>query len=645
MLLTLVVVPVVAGLAVWTAGDDQPRFRSVLALGAPIAMLGPAIAVAIDPRSSSMRWGAGLDLRLTVADAARAPVVLVAFVSLAVVAYALGYGDERGRSRMVGLLLAFAGAMELLLLADDLLTLIIGWEFVGVISWGLIAHHWRADGPANAAHAFLATRAGDLGLFAAAGAAFAATGSLDFAALSRVDGGWVHVVAAGVVLAAVAKSAQVPFSPWLFSDMAGPTPASALLHSATMVAAGTYLIARLQPFLATVAWFAPVAIAIGLTTALAGGVVAYLQPEAKKLLAGSTSAQYGLMFVAVGAGYPSVAIAHLVAHGLLKALLFISAGVAIDASGTEQLVGMRLGRRLPLIAGLTAVGALALAAIPPLGAAWTKEEVVAAATHHAPWIGVGVVVAGGLSALYAARFQLVVYGRSSDEPTERDEPEPVAMSMRRRPGAVAGLGLLAVGSLALVPLWSTWGEHRLLDVIGGELPTAEAWELPASLAAAAVAIYAAVVADRRGLLVAPATTAGLHRVADWLGIPTLTRRLVVDPTLALAAAASRFDDHVIDAAPRAMAATGRWLSGTLARGDDLVVDAGVRGVARLGTWLSVVLDRIGEWSIDGVVEGFARLTGAAGRDGRRLQSGMTHHYYAGIATVLAVLTLATVLWS
>ncbi len=566
--------------------------------------------------------------------------MLVAVVGLAVVSYALGYGEAAGRARLVGLLVSFVGAMELLLVAGDFVTLLVGWELVGAVSWGLIAHHWRHGAAAPANQAFLATRVGDLGLFLAASAAFAATGSLRFSALPAArSSGLVAVVVAGVLLAAVAKSAQLPFSPWLFSAMAGPTPASALLHSATMVAAGAYLLARLQPFLDTAAWFGPVTIAIGLTTALAGGIVAMAQPEAKKLLAASTSAQYGLMFVAVGAGYPAVAIAHLIAHGLFKALLFVSAGEAIDASGTPDLAGMRLGRRLPAVAALSAVGALALAAVPPLGAAWTKEQIVGSAGEVAPWLAALVIIAGGLSALYATRFHLVAFGRHGATTDDRG-PASVAGST----SAYAALGLLAAGSLALGLLWTPWGQDRFLDVTGGSLPAGGGWELAGSLALVAVAICAAVVLDRRGRLVTPVLAPPGQRVGRWFDLASLSETTVVAPTLALARAAARFDDRVVDAGVRGAARVGTALAGGLARGDDRVVDAGIRGVARFGTWLSRQLDRVGEVGIDGAVRGLARLTGSAGRDSRRLQSGQAHQYYAGIAIGLLVLVAAMVLW-
>lgn len=636
MLLSLVSLPLLAGVAVWALGDRQALARAVLAVGATAVTGALGVAVAWSEPSTSMRWGSGLELTLVTAPLARAPVVLVPFVAAAVVVYALGYGEQVGRSRMVGLLVIFVGAMELLLLAGDLLTLIIGWELVGVVSWGLIAHHWRTDGGPAAAKAYLTVRGGDLGLVLAAGAAYTSVGSLDFVTLAAHDT-VSQVLVAGVLLAAAAKSAQVPFAPWLFRAMAGPTPASALLHSATMVSAGAYLVARLHPVLDRVSWFGPTAIGIGLTTAILGGVVAFLHPEAKKLLAASTSAHYGLMFVAVGAGYPAVAIAHLVAHGLFKALLFVSAGVAIDAARTDRLVGMRLGRRMPAVAALTAVGTVALAAIPPIGAGWTKEKVVASAAHESVWLGAAVIVAGGLSALYAARFQLVAYGSPQHDV---GRPRPFRLT-----GATVGLSLLAAGSLALSLLWVPGGEDALRDVTGGSLPSGATWELVASLAVIVVALYAAVHADRRGVLAAPATTPGLHAAAAWLGIGAATRVAVVEPVLRLAALGRRFDDRVVDGGVRGAAGVGRILSQRLSVADDRVVDAGVRGTARAALWWSRAFDRVAEVGFDGAVEGLARLTGEAGRDGRRLQTGQTHQYYAGVALGLALLVFVVLIWS
>lgn len=660
MLLILVVLPVVSGLVLWARGDRPGPAFAVGAVVPLVVTLGAAVAVALTSPAAALRWGGGITLRAEVVDLARAPVVLVAFVGLAVVTYALGYGGERGRARMVGLLVAFVGTMELLLVAADLLTLLVAWELVGLLSWALVAHHWRTAAPDRANQAFVATRAGDLGLFLAAGAAFAATGTFDLDALPGAGQGALAVVAAGTVLAATAKSAQLPFSPWLFAAMAGPTPASALLHSATMVAAGAYLLARLQPSLEVVGWFAPVTVGVGLVTALAGGVVALAQPRAKEVLAASTSAHYGLMFVAAGAGYPAVAVAHLVAHGLFKALLFTSAGVAIEVSGGEELARMRLGRRLPLVAALTAVGSLSLAAVPPLGAAWTKEQVVAAGTHAATWVGVLAVVAGGLSALYAARFQLLAYGRDPGAVDPSDPgvgPRPTRPWAWRPPArrgdapirglvpALVAMGALAAAGVATGLVWTPWGEERVREVTSSALPEAAAWEVPASLVAVAAALVGAVALGRRGRLARLAPGRAWALVGRWYDLARLARVAVVDPTLALARGLARLDDRVVDAGVRAAAGVGGALAGALARADDRVVDAGVRGAARLGTWAAGALDRIAEVGVDGVVDGVARLAGRAGRDGRRLQSGQTHQYYAGIAVGLALLVALVLVWS
>ncbi len=397
---------------------DRVR-RGVLAAGGVAAMLaGVALTLAAISQGWTGDWRVGPALTLTARLVPLSSLValLVPCVALPVLLFAAMHEARRGLARMVALLVFFVGAMQLLVIADDLLTLLIGWELVGACSWALIGHEWRdPENMRGATLAFLVTRFGDLGLFLAAMTAFAATGSFAFTALTQLDGPALALIAVGLLLAAAAKSAQLPFSFWLFRAMAGPSSASALLHSATMVAAGAYLLARLHPLLAGVGWFGPATLAIGLATALAGGLVAVLQAHLKKLLAASTSAHYGLMFVAVGAGYPGVAILHLLTHAFFKSLLFLSAGVAATASGHHLLARMGLGRALPAAAVLTACGSLALAGVPPLGGAWSKELIGAAAGHAGAWLAAGVLLAGALSACYALRWQWLVYGTSPGE--------------------------------------------------------------------------------------------------------------------------------------------------------------------------------------------------------------------------------------
>ena len=638
MLWLVSLVPVLAGASL---GVAAPRRRLALGAGAGAALaatVGLALWGALGRASASLDWGAGLVLRLAVDDPSAVMMVLVPAVALVVAVYAAAHEEERGLARLVGTLVAFTGAMELLVLAADVLTLLVAWELVGACSWALIGHQWWRAGTTGAAtQAFVATRVGDLGLFAAAGAALAGTGSFDYRSLAGLDGGWLHVLVAGVVLAAVAKSALLPFSPWLFSAMAGPTSVSALLHAATMVAAGAFILVRLHPVLDQVAWFAPVVMGVGVATALAGGVVALVQRHAKKLLAASTSAQYGLMFVAVGAGVPAAALAHLVAHAAFKAGLFLSAGIAMEAVESPLLDRMRLGRRLPVVAGATIVVALALAAVPPLGGAWTKEQVLAAAGHAAPAAGVAVAVAGALSAFYAARLWLLAFGR----PVEGGDP---ALRRRPSPAEVAAVVVLALASGLFGLAWVPGAGAVVGRLAGAELVPGTTWELALSLALVATALYAASVAHRRGTLVTLGRGSLAEAVAPWFRLSSLSQAVVVDPTLRLAGALVRFDDRVLDVPARAAQKVATTVAAGLAGADRRVVDAGVRGVAAVAAWAAGVMDRVSERGFDGAVRRLAGLVGAAGADVRRTQTGMTHHYYVVVAAGTGALVLVTLLW-
>ena len=239
----------------WTGGGLAALTCGTLALTLMLALWAAA-----GGWTGTLSWNAALQLQAGLTRLSAVVAVLVPAVALPVLGYAAAHEDSRGLGRLIALLLAFVGAMELLVVAADLLTLLIGWELVGACSWALIGHRWRdADNPRAGQYAFVMTRCGDLGLFLAAMAAFAGTGTFTYAGLAQLDGALLHLLVFGVLLSAAAKSGQLPFAPWLFRAMAGPTSVSALLHAATMVAAGAYLLIRLQPVLDRVAWFAPAA--------------------------------------------------------------------------------------------------------------------------------------------------------------------------------------------------------------------------------------------------------------------------------------------------------------------------------------------------------------------------------------------------
>ena len=647
------------------AGALLSRRRPALAAGstvaALVAALVAAVAAAATGAAATGRWGSALTLGLAVEGPVAIMVVLVPLVAVPVVMFAgASHRQDPGLPRLLALLSVFVAAMELAVLAADFLTLLVGWELVGAFSWALIGHEWRdPDRPRSAGEAFVTTRAGDVGLFVAAGAAFAGTGSLRFADLAGADPRWLAVAAGGVVVAAAAKSAQVPFSPWLFSAMAGPTPVSALLHSATMVAAGAFLLARLQPALSAVPWFSGVVVGIGLLTALAGGLVALAQTDLKMALAGSTSAQHGLILVAIGAGYTAAGMGHLAAHALFKALLFLGAGVALHAAGTLDLNRLRLGSALPRVAALFGLGTAALAAVPPLGASFTKEAVLAAAVEAGTWTGAGTLAAGLLSALYAARLQLLTFG-----------PGPAAAG---RPDRVEGaaLGMLAAGGVGLGVLWLPAGSQFLASVSGGNLAEAPPRLVGASLATVGLGIALAVAARRRGRLVDLGLPTRVRLfVAGWWGLASAARGIVVDPTLRASRHLDRVDRLGIEGLVGGLAAGVIALSRSLSRGAERTIDGAVRALAGAVAVVSASARRAAERTIDGIVEGIAAFTlsgadvsggfddtaldgaveavaggiGYAGREGRRAQTGMSHHYYTILAAGSLVIFVVAAIW-
>ncbi|MGC1211196.1 MAG: proton-conducting transporter membrane subunit, partial [Micromonospora sp.] len=333
LLWTLIALPAVAGGGLLLAGRRAVRAAAPVAVCVAVMTTVLATVVAVTRPSVSAPFLAGARWGLAVDGLAALVVPAVAGVALLVLVFAAAE-IRKARSRFFGLMLVFVAAVLLTAVATSLPVLLFAWELMGAMSYALIAFHWREDAPVEAGGvAFLATRVGDLGLYLAAGAALAVGGSLDLARLADLPGGWQALAAAGVLAAAFGKAAQLPFSFWLSRAMLGPSPVSALLHSAAMVAMGGYLLVRLHPLLAAAGWAVDVAAWVGALTALALGAVALAQSDLKQLLAASTSAQLGYVVLG-GAVAPAGAAAHLVAHAATKALLFLAAGAWLTALGT-----------------------------------------------------------------------------------------------------------------------------------------------------------------------------------------------------------------------------------------------------------------------------------------------------------------------
>lgn len=615
---------------------------------APLAVVGLLATLAVGGWAAATEpslgwdWSPAIRMELAVEGYSRVMVLLVPGIAIPVILYA-AVTEEEGRVRLLVLMLAFSAAMLLLVSAADFLTLLIAWELVGAISWALIGHGWNDPENSRAARqAFVTTRFGDLGLYLAAGLLFSSTGDFAFDSLSAASGWEQDAIAAGVLVAAAAKSAQVPFSPWLFAAMAGPTPVSALLHSATLVAAGAYLLIRVAPDLEAVGWLLPSIAGVGLATALAGGAVATLQTQAKRALAGSTSAQYGLMFIAVGASSTAAAGAHLVTHAAFKSLLFLAAGMAIHAADSPSLGRMGLGRALPRLAVLAGTGALALAAIPPLGGAWSKEEIVGAAVEAWPWLGAGALAAGFLSTLYAARFQLLAFGPSSSWRGGTGGPRLPARAAGR---GIGSLALLSAATLGLSVLWIPGAGRVVEDASEGELFAPASWELALSLATVALALGTAWQLERSGLLLGLGLPPRLQAAAgDWLGLPALTGWVVVRPVVALSKLLAKFDDRVVDLGVRMVGRLAELISRLFSIRVEWTFDSVVHAVAGESMRAASVSRLTDEAGVDGAVEGGARAVGQAGSQSRRLQTGLAHHYYVGIVAGLGAIVAALALF-
>jgi len=349
-------------------------------------------------------------------------VTMVSFVSCFIEIYSVGYmhGDSR-YNRFFANVTLFVTGMLTVVLADNFIMFFAAWEIMGLCSYLLIGH-WFED-PANcraATKAFIVTRIGDVGLLLGIWWSFSLTHTFSFAALPgalaalHLSAATLNAIALLIFLGAVGKSAQIPLQIWLPDAMAGPTPISALIHAATMVAAGVFLVARTYPIFQlapSALWWVGL---VGAVTAFVAATIATVQVDIKKVLAYSTISQLGYMMLAMGIGAVEAGIFHLLSHAFFKALLFLAAGSVIHAAGTQDMHEMGgLWSKQRQTAVTFIVGALALAAIPPTSGYFSKDAILAAAyTSPDPlfyWLG---TVTAGLTAYYMMRAVfLTFFGR------------------------------------------------------------------------------------------------------------------------------------------------------------------------------------------------------------------------------------------
>ncbi|MFE0677666.1 NADH-quinone oxidoreductase subunit L [Streptomyces sp. NPDC058867] len=642
LLWALLALPLTVGTLLAVAGRAADRYAPGTAVGTALAALALAVAAALEHPRSEAPLLEGASVGLAVDGLSGYMVVTVTAVTLAVLVFSVAdIGPGEARARFFGLMLLFAGAMLTTVTATTLPVLLMAWEVMGATSWALIGYWWRDPERGSAATtAFLTTRTADLGLYLAAGAALASgqAPSLALDELPEVTGAWSVVITAGLIAAAFGKSAQLPFSFWLSRAMQGPSPVSALLHSATMVVAGAYLLLRLEPLLAHSGWGGPVVAWTGALTAVALGLVAVAQSDLKQLLAASTCAQIGFMVLAAGAGAVTGGTLQLVAHAAAKSLAFLVAGVWLTTFGTRALPALRGAARRHRTVGIAfSVAALTLAGVPPL-ALWAAKDVLLAGALEDSTALYAVGLAGAvISAVYSAKALWFVW-QPVPAPEGGREPLP---GVTRLPLLILAVACAALTAASFPPVRDA--VQRVLG--GGQQPEPHAWEFVLS-GVLAVVVSAAVWMRGPELLTFPARITAWG--SDWLRLENTATTLLVRPVLRLANALATFDDHVLDRAVESSARGSlvrrvlRFANG-LAGFDDQVLDRAVegggRGSVRLALWTNARVERL----VDGCVEGVAGRSRALGRLARRPQTGRLHQYLAQTVAAFTVLALVLVL--
>ncbi len=538
-----------AGISLVAAADRLGRRAAWLGLLPPVAALGwlltqaPSVldgGIVTEERAWLPTLGVNLVLRLD--GFAAVMVLLVSGIGVLVLAYAARYlPDDPAAGRTAGLLVLFSGAMLGLVLADDLLVLYGCWEMTSIASFLLIGQaHQKVEARAAALHAFLVTGAGALAML---GGFLLLGAEADTYRLSEIladppSGPTVGVALALILIGAFTKSAQYPFHSWLPGAMVAPTPVSAYLHSATMVKAGIYLVARFAPAFASAhEWWRPTVVTVGLVTATFGGLRALRQHDLKVLLAHSTVSQLGLLMVAFGIGTPEAAAAGtvlLVAHAAFKATSFLVVGIV------DHEVGSRDRRLLPRpgpgwgpVVTIGLIAAASMAGLPPLFGFVAKEAVLQAAldvgTAGGTATAVAIAAASALTVAYSARFALGLLGRSNSAGTAAGPAHRPPVGLWWPPAVLAAItvvlglspGLADEGLAAAASSLARYEVHPHLALwhgLGAALGlSALAWAGGAALAAAERPVdrllaYGSRIPDGHDAYVG--ALRGLNRLAD-----------------------------------------------------------------------------------------------------------------------------------
>ncbi len=619
-------------------------------LGALIQLLGDPV----DARQHTSSFydyasAAGLDIKLNVlVDPLSVYMCLVVSgVSALIHLYSISYmTSDRGFNRFFAYLNFFVFSMLLLVLAGNLVLLIVGWAFVGFASYALISFWYRRTTATRAGmKAFVINVIGDVGMVLAAFFIFRELGTFDLLSIFSQAPGTFHTNQ-GVVVAicllllvgAIAKSAQVPLHTWLPDAMEGPTPVSALIHAATMVTAGVYLIARFHPLFEIGLTAADIAAFIGLATLLIAATIALVVTDLKRIIAYSTMSQIGYMFVGVGIGAYSEGLFHLMTHAFFKALLFMAAGSVIGAMANRQNIDRMGGFRkaMPFTSAMLLIGALALAAFPLTSGWFSKDEILDFAAYRGGFyviFTIGGYLGALLTAFYAFRIGFrVVFGEPVEEARELEQghihhaepenpatgekedtdvgfPGPSHQIAEREWPMKVGMSILAFGALVGGFLQIPGVDEVVHKFLHGSFEDSSLYEQGPSTGAAYRGLTIGGVLSIIGIAVAyycyiqaPGTTARLKERLRWLH-DLLERKWYFDEAI------------------------------------DLVF---VRPSLTVGRWVNAIFER---YVIQGLVVGVTDLVRGASAGVRGVQSGYMRSYALLLVTGFAGLGLYFLLQS
>jgi NADH-quinone oxidoreductase subunit L len=549
-------------------------------------------------------------------------LIVVTTIGMLVHIYSIGYmAHDGGYWRFFAYLNLFMFSMLLLVLADSWLVVFVAWELVGLSSYLLIGFWYRRRSAALASKkAFIVNRVGDVGFALGIMAIFLNTGTLDIrdSIAKLTEGGGVFAIPVFVVAlllfaGAMGKSAQFPLHVWLPDAMEGPTPVSALIHAATMVNAGVYLVARANPIFAAAPSALVVVAAVGIFTAIFAASIAMTQTDIKRVLAYSTLSQLGYMFAALGVGAFTAAIFHLMTHGFFKGLLFLDSGSVIHSVHDEQ--DMRrmggLSKKIPITYATMLIGSLAISGIPPLAGFFSKDEILGEAFKLGfPWVwAIGIVVAV-MTAFYMFRLMgLTFWGafRGPREIWDRIHESPPVMTI---PLVILAVPSVLLGLFLGLPLGASTLHGWLEPVFAQGVEMLHHTEAEYQLFGIDGALIGASVA-----------VAAIGIAVAWklFGVEIGPIRKQAEP------------DNVRGLAARApflyRASLNKWWFDELY--DLLFIRIGGRVAAALW-WFDREI-------VDGTVNGIATVTGVSGRRLGRIQTGRVQNYALGIAVGLIVM--------